>query len=1206
MKNICRIVVAAGLFVTINGHTQSAANVSIQVNQPGAVVSSNLFGIFFEEINFAGEGGLYAEMVRNRAMYSASNPYYWTQVRQGSATGTMTVDPTQPLNTNIPNSLKLTMTGGTGSVGAANAGYWGMNLTAGAAYNLNFYAMASAGFTGPIVAQLENAAGTTVYAQASFGGLTGAWQNFSASLVPNTTDTNAQLVLVISRPAAVWLDLVSLIPAATFDNRANGLRPDLANMLQALHPSFLRCPGGNFIEGDNVTNSVRWKKTIGPISQRPGHMNDAWGYWTDDGYGVDEMFQQCQDMGMTPLYAINAGLALGSNGNTNNTVPLDQMGPWVQDALDLIQYANGATNTTWGALRAANGHPAPYNLQYMEIGNENGGSYYDDRYALFYNAIKSSYPSMHLIVPDWGGIPTATPVEIEDQHYYENPGTFISYATMYDNYSRSGPKVFVGEYAVTSGYGAYGNLSAALGEASFMTGIERNSDVVLMASYAPLFGNVNSMQWKPNLIYFNSSQVFGTPSYYVQEMFSQNRGNAVLPTTVTVATNTAAAPRGTIGLGSWNTSVQYTNIVVTNNDVTLYQSDFADDGTNGWDVFNGTWDAEDGTYQQTAQITDCYSIYTNGAGTNWANYTITLQAMKTGGAEGFLIQFNVLDDYNWTWWNIGGWTDTQDAIEQMVGGNKTTYAQVPQYIQTGVWYYIKIVLNGAEARCYLGTNSQQAATNLVQDVTLPSATSGLLVSSTYADPAGQVVVKAVNPYSTAVTTTFNLNGVSSIAPSGTLIQLTSPDATDENSFAAPTYVFPVTNSISDAGTNFTVTLPANSLSILRLTPTGINNYTNLQIQIHSPITNGLTVPSIVLGGQSGNWINLTANSNHAIIWSSSNTNIAVVDIYGNVTGIGLGTATITASYPALGLSASQNVRVVYIPATLTHRYSMADISGTNVPDSIGGPLWNGTLPNGGAVTNGFLTFSSARQQFLNLPGGIVSNYLATTIDMWIPEISGSSDSPPFVYLFAFGNTDSSGNGYDYIFFNPNIARATISATDPGYNGEQGGNLSSLGSVTNLHLTCIFNAPVGTILVYTNGVLAASFTGINDPLSTVGNEFAYVGRSLYSADSYLDWSLRELRIYSGALSPAEIAASDTLGPGQLLSNASPPVSPSQTAPGFLTLSWPLASAGFTPLMTTNLLSRFWTPVPSVPSQIINGQWQIMVPISTSDEYFMLEK
>ncbi|MGH7939905.1 MAG: alpha-L-arabinofuranosidase C-terminal domain-containing protein, partial [Limisphaerales bacterium] len=480
-SQILLCLLALGLLAMPVLRGQSSANVSIEVNQPGAVVSSNLFGIFFEEINFAGEGGLYAEMVRNRAFSASSTPSYWSMITQGTATGTMTVDPTQPLNTNIPNSLKLTMTSGVGSVGAANAGYWGMNLQAGAAYNLSFYALAAPGFDGAIVAQLENAAGTVVYAQATFSGLMGSWQNQTASLVPNTTDTNAQLVLSISQPGTVWLDVVSLFPASTYNGRANGLRPDLSKMLAALHPSFLRCPGGNFIEGANITNAVRWKKTIGPISQRPGHLNDAWGYWTDDGYGVDEMFRQCEDMGMTPLYAINAGLALGFNGNTNNTVPLDQMGPWVQDALDLIQYANGATNTTWGALRAANGHPAPYSLQYMEIGNENGGSYYDDRYALFYNAIKSSYPSMHLIAPDWGGIPETAPVEIEDQHYYSSPSTFISYASMYDSYNRAGPKVFVGEYAVTSGYGTYGNLSAALGEASFMTGMERNSDVVLMA-----------------------------------------------------------------------------------------------------------------------------------------------------------------------------------------------------------------------------------------------------------------------------------------------------------------------------------------------------------------------------------------------------------------------------------------------------------------------------------------------------------------------------------------------------------------------------------------------------------------------------------------------------------------------------------------------------------------------------------------------------
>ncbi len=1195
-----------GLLTAPFARSQSAATVSIQVNQPGAVVSSNLFGIFFEEINFAGEGGLYAEMVRNRAFYSASSPLYWTFVTQGTATGTMSVDPTQPLNTNIVNSLKLTMSSGTGSVGAANSGFWGINLRAGATYYLNFYAMGADSFDVPITAKLENAAGTTVYAQASFSELTSNWQKFSASLVPDATDTNAQLVLSISQPATVWLDVVSLFPAATFNNRTNGLRLDLANMLEALHPSFLRYPGGNFIEGANITNAVRWKKTIGDISERPGHMDDAWGYWSTDGYGADEYFRECEDLGMTPLYAINAGLALGYDGATNNTVPLDQMGPWVQDALDLIQYADGATNTTWGALRAANGHPGPYNLQYMEIGNENGGSYYDDRYALFYNAIKSNYPAIHLIVPDWGGIPASTPVEIEDQHYYSSASTFISYATMYDSYNRAGPKVFIGEYAVTSGYGTYGNLSAALGEASFMTGMERNSDIVLMASYAPLFGNVNDMQWQPDLIYFNDSQAFGTPSYYVQQMFSENRGNTVLPTTVVITTNAASVtPHGTIGVGSWNTSVEYTNIAVTSNGVALYQSDFVDESTNGWDVFNGTWGVTNGAYEQTAQITDCYSTYTNNASTNWANYTITLQAMKTGGAEGFLILFNVLDDYDWTWWNIGGWSDTLDGIEQMVGGSKTTYAQVPQYIQTGVWYYVKIVVNGAEAQCYLGTNSQQAATNLVQDVTLPSATSGLLVSSTYAQAPGQVVVKAVNPYSAAMTTTFDLNGVGSVAPTGTLIQLTSQNATDENSFSAPTYVFPVTNFISNAGTNFTVALPANSLSILRLTVAGINDYTNLQLQVQSPITNGLVVPSTILGEQSGSWINLTTNSNHAIIWSSSNTNVAVVDIYGNVTGVGLGAAMITASYPALGLSASQTVQVVYIPATLTHRYSMANVSGTNAPDSIGGPPWNGTLPNGGAVTNGVLTFSSASQQYLNLPGGIVSNYPATTIDMWVPEISGSNGSPPYVYLFAFGNTDTSGNGYDYIFFNPNIARGTISGADPGFDAEQGGDLPSLGSVTNLHLTCVFDCPAGMIQIYTNAVLAATFTGITDPLSTVGNQFAYIGRSLYTADAYLDWTLQEIRIYNGVLSPSEIAASDALGPGQLLSNASPLFNRSELTGTNLTLSWPLASAGFTLLTSTNLASGVWTQAPSSP-QIVNGEWQVSLPVSGGDQYFMLEK
>jgi len=1197
-KNLNCLLVAV-LFIAAVVHGQPAATVTIQANQPGAVVSSNLFGIFFEEINYAGEGGIYAEMVRNRAFYNPTNALFWTLVTQGSAAGTMSVDSTQPLNTNIPNSLKLTMASGTGSVGAGNAGFWGMSFQAGATYNLNFFALASNGFAGTITAQLASANGGTIYAQTNFGGLTTNWQRFSASLVSAGTDTNAQLVLSLTNAGTVWLDVVSLFPQATFFSRTNGLRADLGNMLATLHPSFMRYPGGNFIEANNLTNSVRWKKTIGDIALRPGHNNDSWGYWSTDGFGLPEYLQFCEDMGMTPLYDINAGLALGYNGSSNNTVPISQMGPWVQDAVDLVSYCNDATNTTWGAQRAANGHPAPFNLKYLEIGNENGGTYYNDRFALFYDAMKSNYPSIHLISPDWGGIPTSRPVEIQDEHYYSSPATFISYATKYDSYSRSGPRVFVGEYAVTTGYGTYGNLSAALGEAAFMTGMERNSDIVQLASYAPLFANVNGIQWHPDLIYYDSSRgVFGTPSYYVQELFGQNRGNAVLPATVAITGNsTNPGVRGTIGLGSWNTSVQYTNVVVTSNGVTLYQSDFINQGTNGWSVFNGTWSTNNGTYQQTAQITDCYSTYLNNGSTNWANYTISLQARKTGGAEGFLIMFNVLDNNNWTWWNVGGWSDTLDAIEQMAGGSKTTYAQVSQTIATNVWYSIRIVVTGARAQCYLGTNATQVATNLVQDVTLPSLTSGLLVSSTYANAAGQVIVKAVNPYSTALPTTFNVTGVNAIAPNATLIQLTSGSAADENSLASPTYVFPVTNAIANSGTSFTVTLPANSLSILRLNASGINTYTNLLLQFTSPISIGQTVASTVSGQMAGNWVNLTANTNYALVWSTANTNIATVDINGNVTGAGAGVTSIIATYASLGLSATQTVQVSSVPATLVHRYSFNETSGTTTADSVGGSVWNGTLPRGGTFSgSGQLLLASNLQQYVQLPAGILSNYTAVTIDAW----ASFGTLPGACFFFGFGNISGS-SGEQYIFCQPLNGRIAITATN--YSGEQNSLPNPSGSwsgLTNEHITAVFNPLLGYLALYTNGVLAAINNAVTIPFTSVNDLYSYIGRSLYSGDSYYNITLDEFRIYNGPLSAAAIAASQALGPDQVLSTASPVISV-VAGGGGLTLTWPLAATDFTVMTTTNLAGGGWTPVAVAP-EIVGGQWQAVLPTAGNVQQF----
>lgn len=779
---------------------QTTATLTIQANQPGAPISSNLFGIFFEEINSAGDGGIYAEMVRNRSFEEPGNTNYWQRITAGGGIGTISPDSSVPLSASNLFSLKLNQSSASGSVGVANGGYWGMNFQAGQTYNLGLYARCSGGFTGALTASLQSANGSQVYAQGTISNLTTGWQYFPVALVPNASDTAGRLSLMISQSGSVWLDVVSLFPQQTFHNRSNGLRPDLANVLVNLQPSFMRFPGGSWVNGDSLTNMYAWKRTVGPIGDRRLQHN-LWGYYVDNGLGYYEYLQMCEDIGTQPLFVINCGMDVFSVGDS---VPLAAMGPYVQDALDAIQYANGPTNSTWGALRAAAGHPAPFNLKYIEIGNENGGSAYNDRYALFYDAIKTNYPDMHIIADNWGGLPVSRPVEISDEHYYSDPTFFMANATKYDGYSRSGPKVYVGEYAVNTGAGN-GNLIGALGEAAFMTGLERNADIVSMASYAPLFANLNNKNWNPDLIYFNNSQVYGTPSCYAQQMFSVNRGDEVLPLTLNFAGGTNVPPHGAIGLGSWNTSVQYTNIVVTSNGVTLYQSDFVNSGTNGWRVHNGNWAVNGGIYQQTTIATDCRSTTGN---TNWASYTITLQARKVGGSEGFLILFNWLDDNNWTWFNIGGWNNTQTAIEQMVNGTKSIIGQgVPGSIQTLQWYDIRLVLNGKHIQGYVNNV-------LVLDVNYPTI-EPVYASASYAGASGRIILKAVNVTGNPIPTTFNLNGLPSVAPQAGLVQLASANSLAENSLANPTNVFPVDGVISNAATNFNYTLPAYSLSVIR-------------------------------------------------------------------------------------------------------------------------------------------------------------------------------------------------------------------------------------------------------------------------------------------------------------------------------------------------------------------------------------------------------
>jgi alpha-L-arabinofuranosidase len=1171
------------------------ASLEILVNRPSARVSSNLFGIFFEEINFAGDGGLYAELIRNRSFAASTNAEFWSVVGPGTATGQMTVDESLPLNTNNLRSLKLTRSSGPGRWGAANSGYWGIPVQAGATYDLKFYCRGSNGFTGPINAHLENANGTTVYAQASFNSINGNWQLRGATLVSSLTDTNARLVLSTTGNGTFWVDEVSLFPRATYLGRTNGFRADISEKLAGLKPSFLRYPGGNFIESWNVTNAVRWKKTIGDLASRPGHLNDAWGYWSTDGYGLDEFFRQCEDLGCEPIYGINAGLMLGYNGSPHNTVPMAEMGPWVQDALDLIQYANGDTNTFWGALRAANGHPAPYGLKYLEIGNENGGTLLDERYTLFYDAIKAQYPDMRLIAPgNWsGGMPWSRPVDISDEHYYADPATFISYANKYDSYNRNGPKIFVGEYAVWSGFGTYGNLTAALAEATFMTGIERNSDIVEMACYAPLLANLNGTQWFPDLIYYDNHRSFSTPAYYVQQLFSVNRGNLVLPTTVTASgTVTNPPPRGAIGVGSWLTSVQYTNIVATGNGGVLYASDFVNQGTNGWRVHNGAWSVDNGLYvQSSAGATDCRSTTGN---TNWSSYTISMRARKTGGSEGFLILFHWLDDNNWTWLNLGGWGNALHGIEQNRNGLKSILGtRVSGSIQNNQWYDISIVLSGSRIQCYLDGA-------LIQDVNYPATSpSGLHVSSTYDEASGQVIVKAVNPYASPLETEFVLRGLDSISPNATLIRLTSGSAADENSFATPTKVSPVTNLLANAGTNFTLTIPGNSLSVLRLQAASVHFITNLAVQVPSPINSGETVSCTVLGQAAGstNWINLTGDE--AFTVTSEDPGIAGIDGNGNVTGIASGITRIIASYPALGLSATQTVEVVGNASALMHRYSFSETGGSTAADSIGGPPWNAVLPNGGAFGSGQLSLAGSGQQFVQFPAQILSNYTMVTLDSWV---TFPSQLPVNCFYFGFGDS-SGGSGWQYIFAAPRAGRIAIT---PGtWSSEQ--NATGAGDLSfrsNLHLTAVFNPPAGILALYTNGVLAALNSNVTVPMTSVNNVYGYIAKSLYSGDPYPDVILDEFRIYRGALSAGEIAASQAIGPDQMLLAAGVNLRVVPAA-GAVTLAWPAAAGGFTLESRTNLASGTWAPVVA-PPQIVADEWRVTLPDSGHEQYFRLRR
>lgn len=798
--NICLVATLVVLSASL-GFAQSA-QITIDAARPGIAISPTLYGIFFEEVNMAGDGGLYAELVRNRSFEDTDKPDPWSLTVDGDAKGEIAVDTQQPVSAKNPHSLRLTCSNAQGRVGVVNNGYFGIALQNNAVYKLSFMARAQDSFAGSLHIALEDTTGKQIYASAEVSGLTSQWKPFTCELTSKGTDPKSRLVIRMSQLGTVWLDMVSLFQKATWRQKPNGFRSDLADMVAGLRPSFMRFPGGCWVEGDTIPQAMRWKATIGDISERRTQWC-LWKYHSTNGLGYHEYLQLCEDIGAEPLFVINCGMSHQGN------VPLNKMSEWVQDALDAIEYANGPADSHWGSLRAKAGHSKPFGLKYLEIGNENGGKAYMERYPLFHDAIKAKYPEIHLIANYWENkAPTNRPVEIIDEHYYADPGFFIANANRYDTYDRKGPKVYVGEYAVTQGCGA-GDLRAAVAEAAFMTGMERNSDVVVLASYAPLFVNVNSKIWNPDLINFDTSRVYGTPSYYVQKMFSEHRGNVVLPTTIAKAGQTKQSqPKpGKIGLGTWATQAEFKDISVTQGDKVLFAADFTN-GMTGWTAARGQWAVADGALRQTSNELGPRMLSTI---IDTGDYTLRLKARKLGGSEGFLITFRMFDDDNWAWWNLGGWANKSHGIEQSILGTKSIIgATVPAAIETGRWYDIRIATEGRRVRCFLDGKQ-------VHDIALSpwQSPQPLYAVASRVDATGEILLKVANVSPSAQDTQIEIQGVS-IQPSAKLVVLTSDKPNDENSLDNPNKVTPVSQSIDNASSSFRHVFPATSVTILRL------------------------------------------------------------------------------------------------------------------------------------------------------------------------------------------------------------------------------------------------------------------------------------------------------------------------------------------------------------------------------------------------------
>lgn len=550
------IVVTLTLFTVVT--------LNAQVPKGGKEISSNLFGLFFEDINYAADGGLYAELVQNRSFeynpteQSDWNPFsFWEYISPGFSYGRISVETKAPVHTNNPHYMVLDVEHvgheakytGISGVGIKNSGFDGVVVRVGEQYNFSMFAQQLSENPMELLVSLEDAKGE-VLASKNIQTDSGDWKKYTTVLNAKASCDSAFLVVLARSNGALAMDMISLFPNKTFKNRANGMRADLAQVLADMQPKFVRFPGGCLVHGDGLGNMYRWKNTIGPLEQRIEQRN-IWGYHQSAGLGYFEYFQFCEDIGAKPVPIVPAAVSCQNSGGTwriggtgQKALPEDELDEYIQEVLDLIEWANGPITSEWGEKRAAAGHPEPFNLEYVGIGNEDKITpEFEERFNLIYKAVKEKYPEIIVIgtvgpflegedfEKGWE-IADQLKLEMVDEHYYTQPEWFLGNQQRYDRYKRNASKVYLGEYA------SWGNkMWNAIAEAAYMTALERNGDVVAMASYAPLLAKQKFTQWTTDMIFFDNTTICLTPNYHVQKMFMSNQGDLYFDMVVEVAQN---------------------------------------------------------------------------------------------------------------------------------------------------------------------------------------------------------------------------------------------------------------------------------------------------------------------------------------------------------------------------------------------------------------------------------------------------------------------------------------------------------------------------------------------------------------------------------------------------------------------------------------------------------------------------------------------